>query len=179
MLAASASLVALVSCAASSSPPQASTTTLSSALTRTPAPNERHVISDPAPVVIVDSEVGSLSHEEWQARFPIPARELDLWARHHRMTASKIEDWSHSDPDHARVLVMWAITHPYEDLGSFLLNHQGWDTLQDIRKKDAQALVELIEWCRRSPRAAEEYVLHSTGFASFAKYTTSPVLDEY
>jgi hypothetical protein len=121
----------------------------------------------PPPIVTKDLPPPSvMSTREWDARYPYPATELSRWARRNRDAAAALAAWEAKDSDKPRTLVEWVIAHPYEDVGSFLMNRPGWDELSSLRARYPRGVDELLEWARHSPRAAEELMKRSTGFSS-------------
>jgi hypothetical protein len=100
---------------------------------------------------------------EWASRYPFPSRMLREWSQEHPRAAADLALWEHDEPDHVRVLVQWAVTSPYDDVNSFLMNRQGWDELMIMRDRDPQAVAELLHIVRAAPKAVEELVLHSPG----------------
>jgi hypothetical protein len=122
----------------------------------------------PRPIVVEDTPAPAtmMPVREWEARYPFPASELTRWAKSHREAAAALAAWEGKDTEKSRVLIQWAIGHPYEELGTFLINRPGWDEFSDIRARYPEAIDSLIEWARHSNRAAEELVTRSSGFSS-------------
>jgi hypothetical protein len=122
--------------------------------------NARHI--RPIPVTHVES----WPVDAWASRFPDAQRELRAWVKSYPETAERIFEWDDTETAQVKVLVEWAITHPYESIYAFLLNKHEWGQLHTILEaQQREGLDAFLGWCRRAPQAADELVAHPRGLA--------------
>jgi hypothetical protein len=140
---------------------------------RVAAPAERHVVAArrrlPLDTDDGDIAAGQVSAAQWRARYPYAATELAGWAAQHPALLEALAAWEKRDPEKPSVVVEWAVTHVYEDIGGFLMQRLGWDDFRELREADPQGIDEFLAWVRRAPKAAEELVMRSRGFAAAAE----------
>ena len=60
-------------------------------------------------------------------------------------------------------LVVWAITHPGENIDFFISQHPGWADFDGLAVTHRPAADAFIQWCRRHPEASQELMDHPNG----------------
>jgi hypothetical protein len=115
--------------------------------------------------------------DQWRARWPQSARVLDAWRVLYPLAAAHLEGWADRNPEKMRALVVWAVAHRYDTIGSMLLTRAGWGELAALGAAAPEAFDAFLHWARASGPAAIELVEHAGGLAyveSAARASNAP-----
>jgi hypothetical protein len=96
----------------------------------------------------------------WPSRYPDASRALRAWFHDHPAAAAKLAEWDAKHAERVHTLILWAVTHPYEDVRLFTMARPGWTEYTPDDPEVHAALQEFVLWCRRSPPAASELATH-------------------
>lgn len=139
--------------------------------TSPPALRDEPVVLTSAPPRPVVAPVIDASDErdvqQWRARYPDAARELDAWRSGDEDGAAALLEWDEQHPDQLHVVVLWAMTYPYDDLGSLFLGRATWDAFAAVVASHPVAVRGFLGWCRRSVPAAVELARHPAALGLF------------